>query len=307
MIEAMTDLRDVRRFAVRFCAALAVTAAALPAQAEDAKPSARDDRATCDRGEFKIILDVGHTTESPGAFSARGASEYGFNFFLTRQIERQLRAAGFAKTQVLITTGKARPSLALRIARANKLGGQLFVSIHHDSVPQKFKDKWSYDGRKFEFSDRFKGHSIFVSQDSHDLRGSLLFGKLLGHELKARGMAYTPHYKEKFMGNRQRPLLDALTGVYSYDKLLVLKHTHMPAVLLEAGNIVNREEEMELLSEERQLTTAAAVAQAVDSFCAARMAPQPQLVAQRARPRHIGKPTVRRRSATLEASALKRR
>lgn len=306
MIEAMTDLRDVRRFVYTVCAALVLAAAApLPAQAEE--PAARADRATCDRGEFKIILDVGHTRESPGAFSARGASEYGFNFFLTRQIERQLRAAGFAKTHVLITEGKARPSLALRIARANRLGGQLFVSIHHDSVPQKFKDNWTYEGKKFEFSDRFKGHSIFVSEASHDLRGSLLFGKLLGQELKARGMAYTPHYQEKFMGNRRRPLLDALTGVYSYDKLLVLKDTRMPAVLLEAGNIVNREEEMELLSEDRQLTTAAAVTQAVDAFCAARMAPKPQLVGQRARLSHAGKPTMRRRSATLEATALNRR
>lgn len=306
MIEAMTDLQDVRRFAATVCATLALAAAAQLAQAEDTKPATAPDRATCDRGAFKILLDVGHTSESPGAFSARGASEYGFNFVLTRQIERQLRAAGFAKTQVLITEGKARPSLALRIARANKLGGQLLVSIHHDSVPQKFKDTWTYEGRKFEFSDRFKGHSIFVSQDNHDLRGSLLFGKLLGQELKARGMAYTPHYKEKFMGNRQRPLLDALTGVYSYDKLLVLKHTSMPAVLLEAGNIVNREEEMELQSEERQLATAAAVTQAVDAFCAARTT-QPQVVVQRDRLHHTGKPTARRRSATLEASALKRR
>jgi hypothetical protein len=124
------------------------------------------------------------------------------------------------------------------------------------------------------------------------------------------------------MGKRQRPLLDALTGVYSYDKLLVLKHTHMPAVLLEAGNIVNREEELELLSEERQLVTSAAVAQAVDAFCAARLAPKPQQIARRAhvrhakvhhakahhaKVRHASKKPAKQRSVIAEASALKRR
>jgi N-acetylmuramoyl-L-alanine amidase len=298
----MIDIRDLRRLACGLCCSVALITSA---HAEDAAPAR--DKPACNRTDFRVILDVGHTLDSPGAYSARGATEYGFNFFLTRQIEHQLRQAGFARTVVMITGGKARPSLAARIAHANRLGGQLLISIHHDSVPQQFKRDWEYEGREFEYSDRFRGHSIFVSRESHDLRGSMLFGKLLGQELKARGMAYTPHYTEKFMGRRQRPLLDALSGVYSYDKLLVLKHTHMPAVLLEAGNIVNREEELELLSEERQVKTSAAVVQAVDEFCAARLAPAPQYVASRTSLRSVAKKLSHRRFAIKEASALKRR
>jgi hypothetical protein len=41
---------------------------------------------------------------------------------------------------------------------------------------------------------------------------------------------------------RRRAPLDA--GVYRYDQLVVLRST--PAVLLEAGSIVNRQEELEL-------------------------------------------------------------
>ena len=304
----MTDLRgDVRLFAIGLGAALAAACVTLPARAEEKLA----EHATCNRAEFRPIIDIGHTLESPGADSARGSTEYGFNFFLARQIERKLRAAGFSKTVVMITEGKARPSLAARIARANRIGGDLLLSIHHDSVPQKFKEDWKYEGREFEYSDRFRGHSIFVSRESHDLRGSMLFGKLLGKELAQRGMKYTPHYTEKFMGPRQRPLLDALTGVYSYDKLLVLKMTHMPAVLLEAGNIVNRDEELDLLSEERQLKTSAAVTDAIDAFCIAQQGPKQTPVAQAiARLRHVGKSILRRKSsksATLDVSAIKRR
>jgi N-acetylmuramoyl-L-alanine amidase len=47
----------------------------------------------------------------------------------------------------------------------------------------------------------------------------------------------------------------------------------MPAVLLEAGSIVNRQEELELATPERRSLTSAAVAAAVRDFCAARARP----------------------------------
>ena len=87
---------------------------------------------------------------------------------------------------------------------------------------------------------RFKGHSIFVSDDNINPKDSLLFGSMLGQQLKARGLQYTPHYTESFMGRWKRVLLDADAGVYRYDTLFVLKKTQMSAVLLEAGSIANR-------------------------------------------------------------------
>src|SRR6185312_6942211 len=98
-------------------------------------------------------------------------------------------------------------------------------------VPVAFLEKWEFEGEPHSFSDRFKGHSLFVSHENGDFKGSLLFGKLLGAQLKARGLQYAPHYVEKFMGNKRRVLLDAEVGIYLYDQLAVLKFTHMPAVL----------------------------------------------------------------------------
>ena len=57
-----------------------------------------------------------------------------------------------------------------------------------------------------------------------------------------------------------RPWADEQNGVYYYDNLVVLKYTRLPAVLLEAGVIVNRDEERELASPTRRSLTADAVA-----------------------------------------------
>src|SRR5215469_7799950 len=73
--------------------------------------------ATCDRAAFRLVLDVGHTAQVPGAKSARGAHEFDFNLRLAQLIEQQLVDADFAKTVLLVTDGPALQSLARRVAR----------------------------------------------------------------------------------------------------------------------------------------------------------------------------------------------
>jgi N-acetylmuramoyl-L-alanine amidase len=253
------------------------------AWAQGASPP-KSDQSNCDRAQFRVIVDVGHTAEVPGAKSARGLTEYEFNLRLAQLIERHLLDAGFGKTLLLITPGPARRSLVERVERANKSPAHLFLSIHHDSVPNSFLEKWEYGGNEHGFSDRFKGHSIFISYDNSDPQGSFLFASLLGNQLKSRGLQYTPHYTQPFMGYRQRELIDAKAGVYRYDQLIVLKDTRMPAVLLEAGSIINRAEELLLAGAERQSLISAAVTEAVEKFCAARLPRKSEQMARQPRP-----------------------
>src|SRR5215471_14901954 len=234
---------------------------------------------TCARAMFRVVVDVGHTEKAFGATSARGLSEFSFNLNLAKRIEQQLLAVGFRRSVLLITDGPSRKALAERVKHANTLGADLFLSIHHDSVPDRFLEKWEFEGQEHTFSDRFHGHSIFISNDNSDRTGSLLFARLLGNELRKRGLQYTPHYTERYMGHRQRLLVDAQVGVYRYDELIVLRDTDMPAVLLEAGSIINREEELRMGSVERQTLISTAVTDAVEAFCTARRPHTPTNVA----------------------------
>ena len=243
-------------------------AALRPAGPNAVKPVAT----SCDPSKFRIVLDVGHTAQSEGAASARNVPEFDFNLRLAKGIEEQLKAAGFVETKLLVTEGKARPSLVRRVAAANNLRANLFLSIHHDSVPDKFLEKWEFEGKKSYFSDRFSGYSVFVSHDNPDFKTSLSFAELVAREMKAEGLQYARQYAEAIMGHYQHPLLNKETGVYSYDQLIVLKTTRMPAVLLEGGSIINRDEELKMSSPERRNIISSAVTTAVKEFCDPRWA-----------------------------------
>lgn len=249
--------------------------AAAPASATAAVAAA----AKCDRGKFRIILDVGHTAESYGATSARNVPEFEYNLNLGRRIEEKLKADGFAETFLLVTEGKARPSLMTRVARANRRGADLFLSIHHDSVPGIYVEKWEFEGKRSTFNDLFGGYSVFVSKLNPHFGASLKFARLLGNQMASKDLQFARQYDQWFMGKFQRELLDIEAGVYRYDQLIVLKMTSMPAVLLESGSIINRDEELVMASDEHKNKVAAAVASAASDYCETR-GPAPPRVAQ---------------------------
>ena len=134
-----------------------------PVRAEDAATQHAGNSGSCTRSTFRVLIDVGHTSASPGADSARGVPEYEFNLKLSDVIAQSLREAGFDKTVRLVTGGSRLTSLFHRVESANNLHGDLFVSVHHDSVPDNLKETWQYEGKKHSYSDRVSGYAIFVS------------------------------------------------------------------------------------------------------------------------------------------------
>ena len=216
------------------------------------------------------MVDVGQSQKSGGARSARGSTEYEFNLRLATQIVQALLDRGFAKTTLLITERSSRSGLFKRVERANSLAADLFLSIHHDSVPNQFLEKWDFEGAKHIFSDRFKGHSIFISNDNGDRAGSLLFGQLLGARDEEPRPAIHAALCRTVHGQSATRAGGRNAGVYRYDQLIVLRQTRMPAVLLEAGSIIHRYEEMEMRTPERRALITEAAVDAVLIFCAQR-------------------------------------
>ena len=88
----------------------------------------------------------------------------------------------------------------------------------------------------------------------------------------ASGLKFTTHHDELTNNDkygRIAPLVDRERGIYdASDHIAVLYESRMPAVLFEAGMIVNRAEEQVLSSASHRATVAKAVATAVKRFCA---------------------------------------
>ena len=221
--------------------------------------------ADCDTENFPIAVDIGHTASSPGAISAHGRGEFEFNLALGRNVAAALRSAGFP-TETIVIDGGGKAQLSERVARANALNPRLLISIHHDSVQQRYLKTWEHNGRKLQHADRFSGFSLFISRANPKFQDSAIFATLLADQLNSAGLDFTTHHAENIAGER-KPLLDPQRGIYEYKNLRVLKDVSMPAVLLEAGIIVNREEELAMLTPQRRQAISDSVALAALQMC----------------------------------------
>lgn len=227
--------------------------------------SASAAQAACQPARFKVAVDVGHHRAAPGATSAGGVSEFTYNLRLAETVSAALGGAGFTG-HFLIGQSGAPIALEARTRQAQAGGAALFLSLHHDSVQPQYLSTWQVGGATQRYSERFRGFSVFVSDLNRQARAGREFGALLGEALLARGMTPSLHHAEPIPGEG-RPLLDARLGLYRFDGLAVLRTAAMPAVLLEAAIIVNRDEEAQVRSGLVASRVAAAVVQAVREFC----------------------------------------
>jgi len=192
-----------------------------------------------------VAVDVGHYPEEPGVISASGRPELEFNRELAVEVRRSLEASGFEVRMI-----ENQPRLEQRTRQAR--GANLFVSIHHDSVRQRYLPE----------AQRFAGFSLFISRFNPQPQKSLACASAIGAELRAAGFTASRYHADPVLGEN-RPFADEANGVHFYDNLAVGRSAAMPSVLVEAGVIVNREEESRMKDPAVQRRLAEAIARGV--------------------------------------------
>jgi N-acetylmuramoyl-L-alanine amidase len=225
---------------VRFWWALALAVAAGPA------------------GAARVAVDVGHYLQKPGATSARGVPEFEYNLALALALAKSLAARGH--TTLLIGADGLAEDLTRRSPRA--AGMDLFISIHHDSVQERFLQPWEYEGGTLRFSDRFAGFSIFVSRDNRHLPQSLACASAIGERMQQSGFTRSLYHADSIVGE-SREFADERNGVHYFDRLAVLRTSPIPGLLFEAGVIVNRDEELRMRDPAVRQAIAASIADGV--------------------------------------------
>ena len=201
-----------------------------------------------------MAVDVGHYAAEPGVISARGRTEFEYNRALALEIKAELERAG-RRVQLI---GERGDYTVLHHRTRDAQGAALFVSIHHDSVKERFLPE----------ADRFSGFSLFISKFNPRAQKSLACASAIGAKLRAAGFTPSRYHADPELGEA-RPFADEANGVHYYDNLAVGRTAAMASVLLEAGVIVNREEEARMGNPEVRRRIAAAVAAGVGA-CLAR-------------------------------------
>ena len=228
--------------------------------------------------DIVIALDVGHIAGPPGTqcrrfetcpwgeTSARGVPEHEFNVRLAQRIKDKLDSAGFRSTNLMVTSTEGTDGLRERTTRANSMHADMFLSIHHDGARDEYLKPWQFEGKALFYFDEPTGFSLHVSPRFPE---SLDLARTLADQLAARGLRFTTFHAPDSPAGAQVPFLDASRGIYRRDHLFVLNRTDMPALLFEAGFIINRDEELILSSPGHQEKIASAMTDAVRKFCSA--------------------------------------
>ena len=181
--------------------------------------------------------------------SASGIPEFEFNLKLALQTKEELQKRGLAVRMI----GEKGNYIFLNHRTRAAAGSDLFVSIHHDSMRENLLAT---------SRDRLAGCSLFVSRHNPHIGKSLACASAIGAELRGAGFTPSRYHADPVIGEN-RPFADELNGVHYYDNLGVGKTAKMASVLVEAGVIANRKEEVQLLDPQVRARIARSIAQGV--------------------------------------------
>lgn len=198
-----------------------------------------------------VLIDVGHSAKVYGARGASGRTEFAYNLALSQDLAKAMRRRGWTVVMPN-STGTVR-TLAERPRSATLAKADLFIAVHHDSVQE-----WQMPNR-----DRYGGYSVWTSGSHPAARASEACGRIVGDVMRNAGMKPNLSHAEPPPG-ANRTLLDPRIGHYRRDDLAVLRRSTTPALLFEAGVIVNPREERWLGRDEVRKAIAENLAHAAD-------------------------------------------
>jgi N-acetylmuramoyl-L-alanine amidase len=165
---------------------------------------------------FRVCLDPGHGGPDPGALAPDGEwHESAVNLDVCQRIRRGLDRRNDIVT-ILTRSDDVRVSLAERVARANALSADVFLSVHCNASA----------------SAKARGAQVFVGQNAGPKTEKLAYRIAggLGHFARLT-----------FWGGLVLRDADHLRH-----SLFVLRRTAMPAVLVEIGFLTNPEDDARL-------------------------------------------------------------
>lgn len=242
-----------------------------------------------------IVLDAGHEPSHPGAIGTCGIREDIYNDELVKVLAKNLSKS--YRVKLTREYGKEvnvdvrdlvdhipaaerskwaqHKSLYGRPATANMEKADIIISIHHDSnsLKQQINNPELCHGKggvtvKAEFKQKYKiGFNVFINDDSHaeNQQQSLVLAKLIGQRLVKIGRQPSNYHVYPDDDCKSCRPIENRIGVW-HNNLAVLRNSNMPAVLIEAGNIVDSHDESIVNNHQYRTQFSLAVKSAIDDY-----------------------------------------
>ena len=240
-----------------------VTAVALPLALPPRKPTLRIEKPL-------IVLDPGHGGVDPGAIGTSGTYEKHITLSAAREFKELLEKTGRYRVMVTRERDIFIP-LRDRVAFAREAGGDLFISLHADSIKRRNIRGLSVYTLSENASDK-EAAELAESENKADL----IAGVDLSHETpevtnilidlaQRETMNESAHFAAlmvKELGRQTR----LLRNTHRFAGFRVLKAPDVPSVLVEMGFLSNRQDERDLQKKSYRAKLGAALVEAVDNY-----------------------------------------
>ena len=232
--------------------------------------------------ETLLILDSGHDPKFKGAISSCGTPEFELNDNIVHLISKN------KEIQIILTRNKNEPppvidknnfnniqSLKSRINISNQYeNNAVFISIHHDSVSERYLEFITdlcgeFGGKKIndEFKKQFQiGFNIFLYEEKTDrYKQSLILAKIIGTKLIAMNQIPSNYHYPTSDDCKSCKPIDLELGIW-HQNLLVLRENKIPAILIEAGNLMDPDDFKKITSESYKKKFGSLIIESIKEF-----------------------------------------
>lgn len=221
-------------------------------------------------GLRRIVVDAGHGGKDPGAIGPNGTREKDITLALARKIVKRLQES-LGCDVVLTRDRDIFLPLEERTAIANKVGADLFISVHANAAPNR--QAFGIETYYLNFSKNDKAAAVAARENGTSLKEVTDLEQIL-FDLMANSKI---NESSRLAAEIQKALVGRLNGQYDEVRDLgvrqgpfyVLLGATMPSVLVEAAFISHPREEQRLTSRRYQEETAEAIAEAVKNYARA--------------------------------------
>ncbi len=215
----------------------------------------------------RIVVDAGHGGKDPGAVGPSGVYEKTVTLKLAKALAKELRK--LLGCEVILTrSADVYLPLEVRTAIANKVGADLFISLHANA--NKSRKPYGIETYYLNFSKNDKAAAVAARENGTSLK-QVSDLELILFDLMANSKI---NESSRLATEIQKTLVQQISKKYSHVKDLgvrqgpfyVLLGATMPSVLVETAFLSNPREEKRLVSSAYQKSAAKAIAMAVKKY-----------------------------------------